>query len=125
MPASPKQGLPTEEELIRRIYAQRERWLDLGDGKEVCVRRPDEWDSVLFARSRSVDAICRYVTNWRGFTEADILGEGVGTVDEVPFGAALFRVMAGDRMDWLEKLLEMISGLIEEHEQAKADSAKN
>jgi hypothetical protein len=152
--AAARGGLPNEEELIRRIYAGRERWVDLGDGKEVCVRRPDEWDSLSvlefvgkakqleeagfksldrIAKLASlrigsepfVDRFCRQVTDWRGFTEADLLGEGVGTIDPVSFSPRLFRVVAGDQLKWLVNVYEAVVELVIQHSAQKADTAKN
>lgn len=120
-----REGLPNEDELIRRIYAGRERWVELGDGKEVCIRRPDEWDSLSLPHDRSADRICRQVVDWRGFTEADLLGEGVGTIDPVRFSPRLFRVVAGDQLEWLQKILESVLELVTQHNEQKADTAKN
>lgn len=125
MKRAPTQGMPSESDLIRRIYAQRERWVDVGDRKEICVRRPDRWDSLSFLRDRTADRICGQVVNWRGFTEADVLGEGVGTVEEVAFGSDLFRVLAGDRLDWLEKIVDTLTEMIAELSEQAESTAKN
>lgn len=115
----------TPEQLIAKLLAQRESWVEVEPGKRVKVRRPDESEQADFRGGMSVELMLRHVVGWEGFTEADILGAGVGASDAVAFDAALFATLARDHMAWFEPISVEIATRIAEHWKAREATAKN
>ncbi len=113
------------EQLIAKLLAQRESWVEVEPGRRIKVRRPDESEMVDFRGGMSVDLMLRHVVGWEGFTEADILGASVGASDPVAFDAALFATIARDHMAWFEPISIEIATRIAEHWRAKEATAKN
>lgn len=109
-------------DLVAALYAARERWVDLDEGKAVRVRRPAEaeWSRV---RRSGPEAFVACVTDWRGFTEADVDPEGGN--DKVPFDAELWAVLALDRSDWLGKVIEAVADDIKARTEAAEARRKN
>lgn len=111
--------------LIAKLLAQRESWVEVAPGRRVKVRRPDESEMADFRSGMNVQLLLRHVVGWEGFTEADILGEGIGAADPVPFDAALFATVARDRMAWFEPISVEIATRIAEHWKTREATAKN
>jgi hypothetical protein len=115
-------------DLVARVLAQRERWVDLGDGLRVRIRRPD-----ALARARMVgldrvaiiEAALSAAVGWEGFTEARVLGASLGSESAVPFDAALWLVMARDHSTWLHSVLNAYLEMIEQHAEQQEAAAKN
>ena len=89
------------------MQAQRERWVDLGDGKRVCFMRPAQTELRGLAGVSFVDVACKRVVRWEGFTEADLIGNEGGDA-AVPFSADLWAELARDRLDYVEKVVEAV-----------------
>lgn len=115
----------TPEQLIAKLLAQRESWVEVEPGRRVKVRRPDESEQADFRGGMSVELMLRHVVGWEGFTEADILGAGVGASDAVAFDTALFATLARDHMAWFEPISVEIATRIAEHWKAREATAKN
>lgn len=116
----------TPEQLIAKLLAQRESWVEVEPGRRVRVRRPDESEMVDFRGGMSVELMLRHVVGWEGFTEADILGPALGAADAaVAFDAALFAVLARDHVAWFEPVSVEIATRIAEHWKAREATAKN
>ena len=80
-----------ESALIAKMD-ERARWVDLPGGKRVQFRRPLETDMGSFVGGVSVEHVCAHVCGWQGFTEADLLGAGIGASDgQVHAGALVAR----------------------------------
>ena len=94
--------------LIKQLMAAREHWVDLAPGKAVKFRRPMEGDLEGMFRgtpkrfSVLLEDVQRHAVDWRGFSEADLLGKGVGNDDPLPFGAEVWALAVGDNLDWLQ-----------------------
>lgn len=115
-------------DLIARVLAQRERWVDLGAGLGVCIRRPDALARARLAgldRPAIIKMAIEAVVAWRGFTEAAVLGSAHGSDAVVAFDAALWCVLAADRPDWMGSVLAAYIDLIEQHAQRQEADAKN
>lgn len=111
--------------LIAKMDEQRTRWVSLPDGKRVQIRRPLETDFGKFRSGVTVEHLCEYVCAWEGFTEADLLGAGVGASDAVEFNAGLWGRVLRDRMVYVQPLAEAMVEAITEHLNAKEAAAKN
>ncbi len=94
--------------LIRQLLAAREHWVDIEAGKAVKFRRPleGEFEGMFRGTPRRfrvlLEDVRRFAIDWRGFTEADLLGKGVGNDDPLPFDAEVWGLAVGDNLDWLQ-----------------------
>lgn len=124
--------------LIQQIESQRERWLVLaeaGDGQPelaVLLRRPPEvdWPELLGASVRrraevAKAAVIAGAVNWRGFTEATLLGASVGANQPLPFDARVWAVVVVDRMDWIDLAYRRLLEQVTEQAAARGAAAKN
>jgi hypothetical protein len=113
-------------DLIAKVLAQRESWVDLEDGKRVKIRRPAEAQMPAFRAGVTPERVVRCCVDWDGFSEADVLGAALGSGNsKVAFAVDLWEVLALDRMDWLEKVSSSLVEAITSHLSARSDAAKN
>ncbi len=111
----------------------REKTVDLGDGKKVTFRRPSESDmpSLLSGEGETrtwsvgIEHVRKYVIGWDGFTEADLLGAGIGASDPVEFNAALWDDVASDNIAWVRTVADAILRSVVDHITARDAVAKN
>lgn len=111
--------------LIQKALEQREQWVDLGGGKRVRVRRPPAAQMFEFGRHRTAELFMRCAVGWDGFTEADILGAGVGSSDPVLFNVDLWTTIALDSFDWIGKVSEAVTEAISQYVERTEAEAKN
>lgn len=111
--------------LIARMDAQRERWVDLPDGKRVKIQRPLEADFVRLRGGVTVEHVAEFAGDWAGFTEADLLGAAIGSSDALAFSPALWSRVVRDRVAYVGPVAEAIVAAITEHLQQQSDIAKN
>lgn len=120
--------------LLAQLRKRREKKVDLGDGKSVTFHRPPESEmaALLFGdgtKERTItvglDQVRKYVVGWSGFTEADLLGAGVGSSDPVDFSADLWAEVCSDDMGWINQIAEAILKSVVDHWSAKDAVAKN
>lgn len=87
-----------------RLRAARRRWIDVGNGLEVQILRPqddisDEFFPDAMTPAQRVMAIAqRYVDDWRGMTEERLL-PWVGGDANVPFDPDVWREWLPDHLD--------------------------
>lgn len=119
--------------LIAQLRAARESWVDLGGGKAVRIRRPAEAEFSAMVRTVNGQRQLRielpevklYVTGWRGFTEADLLGAGVGNSDVLPFDAEVWAEVVADHTEWLAPAAEALLKSITDHAERTQAAAGN
>lgn len=120
--------------LIAALRAGRESWAPVAPGKEVKIVRPPESEFHHFIQrtgegkinvNAQLGQVQQYVADWRGFTEADLLGATVGNSDPLPFDAAIWREVIADRMDWMQPVATALVDAIIKHLGAKATDAGN
>ena len=112
--------------LIARMEAQRTRWCALPGGPHrVQFRRPLETEFGRFRGGVTVDHVCEYVCGWEGFTEADLLGGGIGSSDPVPFAPELWARVVRDKLDYVAPVSEALVAAITDHLQTRDATAKN
>lgn len=85
--------------LLQRLRQQRERWVDLGAGLGVQILLLRETEMVQLRTRSLVDVVCDQAINWRGFTEATLLGAHDGASDPLPFTPELWSEVARSSMD--------------------------
>jgi hypothetical protein len=119
--------------LLRQLLAAREQWVDVAPGKAVRFRRPLEGEMEAMFRTvdgrRSfrvgLDDVRRCAVDWRGFTEADLLGAAVGGSDPLPFDSEVFGAAIGDNLDWLQAAIEGLGEMIVTRMAARAEARGN
>lgn len=119
--------------LLAQLQAQREQWIDVAPDKAVRMRRPLEGD--MESLFRTVDGrrvfrvgladVVRCAVDWRGFTEADLLGAGIGNNDVLPFSAEVCGQALGDNLDWLQAAIEGLSQMIVQRLEQRATARGN
>ena len=97
-------GFDAAEHVARRLREQRLQWVDLGDGRAVQVLMLRETEMVRLRRDPIVELVVDAAVDWRGFTEASLLGAHVGASDEVPFRADLWDAVARDSVDIVNRV---------------------
>lgn len=112
--------------LLARMAAQREQWVPLGGARAVCIRRPLELELV---RLRQPGAVAEFVVsaacNWRGFTEADLLGAADGSDAPVAFATELWAEWVRDRSDAMASVSTELVNMVTRHFETRAAAAKN
>lgn len=117
--------------LITRLREQRMTWVELAalPGKRVRIIRPTETElAEFFQGSRltvGLEQVKRYVVDWEGFTEADLIGAALGASDPVPFDAALWAEVVADQSAWVRQLAQDLLDHVLAHRVAAAADEKN
>jgi hypothetical protein len=130
------------DSVIKRLREARMQWVELPHpehaGLAVRIMRPSEVEVTqhLFKEGGAQDGkgatvsvefadVLRATVDWRGFTEAGILGAAVGSSDPLPFSAHLWAELASDHAAWVRLLASAILQAAVEHHTAKAAAEKN
>lgn len=120
--------------IIKKIREARSIWIELGDGKKIQIIRPTELqayqkfykknasESMQF--SLEFDAIKEFITAWDGFTEADILGQEIGSSDKIDYQPEFFDEVLADRLDWVPLIVGGLISEIQKAQEKKANSVK-
>lgn len=118
--------------LIARLRELRMKWVDLQDqpGKRVRIIRPTETElsQQFFQGGRlvvGIEQVKRFVVDWDGFTEADLLGPTVGAADPVPFDAAVWAEVVSDKASWVRQLAQDLLDHTIAHRLAAEADEKN
>jgi len=115
--------------LIRQMLAGQEHWVELEPGKAVKFRRPADTEglSVLHGAGAKrgtphlfLDDLTKYAVDWRGFSEADLLGHGIGNSDPLSFDREVWRLAVADNLVWFGAALEGLLGAITKQLTASA-----
>lgn len=117
--------------LIAQMRAARTTWVDLGDGVAVAIIRPTELEMAAFVRRLFVAGesvpdteLCfRWVTDWRGVTEATLLGAGIGSSAPVPWSTEVWAEVVGDRKAWASAVAQAVVDAMQAHLTAKVATA--
>lgn len=122
--------------LIAQLLAQREGRCDFREKSDsapaqgVVLRRPPETEWGRFMRKGVAieemrDIVIDYVVGWYGMTEADLLGESIGSTDEVEFSRDLWAVVVSDRSAWVGIAFDRLLNQVSEYIKQRAAAAKN
>ena len=117
--------------LIKQLLAAREHWVDLAPGKAVKFRRPMEGELEGMFRGTPkrfnvlLEDVQRYAVDWRGFTEADLLGATVGNSDPLSFSAEVWALAVGDNLDWLQAARHGLEVVLASRIEARLTAAGN
>lgn len=111
-------------QLIKQLREQRMSWVDISPGKSVRIIRPPEREIFTgLYKGTSVlvgfEEAKRYVVDWRGFSESDVLGANVGASDPLPFSADLWAELVSDNVEWAQAvqqaLLDVVMGYLKKN----------
>ena len=99
------------DSLVAQLRAQRLHWCDLADGIAVQLDTPSQFAAMALMQNlrsgdgdASIGAVCALARDWRGITQAFLLGDGVGSTDPAPFDPRLLQAVLQDRPEWLSEL---------------------
>lgn len=109
--------------ILERMRKAREHWVEIGEGKAVCLLRPRFEDLRLFRGEIPSALAAEFAVGWRGVREADLVPSG-GDI-EVPFDTAILREWLADQPDASLKLSEWLLQAARERTQALKDAEKN
>ena len=113
-------------DLVRRMLAARERWIEVEPGRALCIRRPGEADFGRFARGASVETISGCVVGWRGVLVSDLLPDAVAGGDQpAPFAPEVVAETLRDRADWLGTVADAVVSDIRAHLDAREAARGN
>jgi hypothetical protein len=104
--------MTTAADLIAQALAKRERWVDLGNGRRVRMRRPPELEMARMRGGVEMEKVAAMATAWEGVTMADVLGEGESPVE---FDAELWRLLVTDNAEWAAACAATIVDMMSEH----------
>jgi hypothetical protein len=113
------------QQLIAKLQAQREGWATLPDGKRLKFRRPPEVELGKLIGGVRLEHVIECAVGWEGFTEADLLGAGVGGSDPVSFDRDLWAAVVSDRAHYLEPAAAAIAEAVSAYLANRAATAKN
>lgn len=113
--------------LLERLQEQRRFWLTLSEepARKLQVQRPTEAQMAVLRGKAGMDLYQAYadlVQDWKGFTLADLGGEGA---DRVPFSRLAWNAIWVDRLEWLSAVAEAANKAFVEHQTQQAEAAKN
>lgn len=117
--------------LIAQLLAAREHWIDLAPGKRVKFRRPMEGDLEGMFRGTprrftvALEDVQKFAVDWQGFSEADLLGQGIGNSDALKFDAQVWALAVGDNLDWLQEARKGLEGILAARIEARLAAAGN
>ena len=105
------------DNLIQKLKKSRETNVEAG-GFDFTIRRPTDMEIVeLNGKTlQQGDILERFVTNWSGIQEIDIIPGG--TTIDVPFSTGLFMEWVADKPELWAPLIEAITGAYESHQKA-------
>lgn len=111
--------------LLLRMAAQRQTWANLEGGKRVQLMRPPETQLPDLISGVHLQHVVDCACNWEGFTEADLLGAGIGGSDEVPFHKDLWAAYAADNAKALQVAAAALADCVTQYLTRKGSTAKN
>lgn len=114
-------------DLIARLHEQRKLWVVLSEepARKLQISRPTEADMGVLRGKTGMDLYRAYadlVSDWKGFTLADLGGEAA---DRVPFSRAAWDALWVDRMDWLTAVGEAANKAFIDHRLQQGEAEKN
>lgn len=117
----------SDDKLLAAAQAKRLQWVDLEPGKRVQIRRPDMVQAMLtssMAGREKFEAYAGQVVAWEGFLERDLTLEP-GADAPLDFSAARWRLLWGDKPEWLVAVSKAVNDSLEQYEQQREAAAKN
>lgn len=117
--------------LVRQLLSAREAWIELSPGKAVRLRRPLEGELERMFRGEpprfriQLEDVVAHAVDWRGITESDLLGAGIGADEALPFDAEVWALAVGDNLDWLQAARQGLERLVADRLQARAAAQGN
>lgn len=124
--------------MLRAQRAARASWLELDEParRALQIRRPnmehiDDWKGTfkegvgIAALPKMRQIASTVVTGWRGFTEADLLGEAIGASSEQPFSREVFAEWISDEVEVLAKVVDRATTMFNDYVEKKAAAEKN
>ena len=134
----------TPSEIKALLLKRRANWVTVGEVGEgdakrvqkVKFTRPPESDFHTMLTTVDVESntarwnvelshVKKYADDWEGFTEADLIGAGVGASDAVPFDSGLFSYWVEDNVEAQRKIGSAILSATVDYLTSREATAKN
>lgn len=116
-------------DLLARMLAARERWIDVGDdGAALCVRRPAEAQMAALRGGLTPESAAAHVVRWRGVTVGAVLGAAASEAERgipAPFTPELAAAVLLDRVGWLNAVAEALADMVGTFLDGREAAAKN
>lgn len=107
--------------LAERMRERRMFWVELEPGangaepKRVQLLRPPETQIGRLLKGMSIEDAASAAVGWSGFTEADLLGPGVGGSDPAPFSPEAWRELVLDNVAFANKAMGELVAAVAQH----------
>lgn len=111
--------------LLKRMEQQRGTWVDLSDGRKVLLLRPPEIELPALSLGIGAEQVVTYAADWKGFTEATLLGARHGSDTEVPFHRDVWRAYVQDHAEEFALAVRGLRDAVESYLKQRAETAKN
>ena len=121
-----------------RMLAARREWFELDEPprRALQLQRPGTTAQMRYRSAIAdasddsrIDALVKIATiavaDWRGFTEADLLGSAIGSDVAAPFAADVFTLWMDDNFDVLSRIVTRVFEMVRDHDAKREDVAKN
>jgi hypothetical protein len=113
------------EDLIKRIRAAREQWLQLDDRMAIQWRQPgwEEQARMMRGGMEQMRATVALVIDWRGVTQADLLPDAAP--EAAPFSAEAWELLLAEHLEWLPTLMARVADTLEARRAAQEQARGN
>jgi hypothetical protein len=64
------------------------------------------------------------VHDWKGFTEEDFLGKGIGSSDALPLDRDAFNELLANNVEWVQTLLLKLNETLQARGEARVEASK-
>ncbi|MCP4935676.1 MAG: hypothetical protein GY927_16080 [bacterium] len=111
-------------DLLERLKESRQSKIAAG-AFEFSIRRPTDMEAITMQYTSTKEAVLgvmRFVNEWKGVTEADVVPGGTG--DSVPFDADLFAEWVQDRPELWSALIDGVLDAYTQHREAQETEGK-
>jgi hypothetical protein len=120
--------------LVAQLEGQRLLTVELEEGVTAKVETPSVFRAIAISqasgdRAANGDELLRLtglqIRSWSGVTTAKVLGSSVGSDEEAPYDPRLWKVLAGRRIDWVDKVAAAAMAAAMKEHQEVSDASKN
>lgn len=121
-----------------RMLAARREWFELDEPprRALQLQRPGTaarmryQSAIAGAQDETrIDALIKIATiavnDWRGVTEADLLGAAIGSDVVAPFAADVFALWLDDNFAEVSRIVTRVFEMVRDHDATREDVAKN
>ncbi|MBY0467605.1 MAG: hypothetical protein K2Q07_01360 [Burkholderiaceae bacterium] len=113
------------DQLLKQRLEQRTLRCEVEPGKVLLMRRPLEGQFGRLKGGVTRELLAEFAFDWKGVTEADLLGAAIGAEDEAPFSQELLTDVLHERTEWANKAAKELIDSITAYLAQREATAKN